>query len=115
MGSRNVYGNHFMATAYLSRGAGPVAKDAGLDSVFLQRPAIGGILSDARYIPGDPLLVKQTLLDYGPVYTMLYFKRSTLDTLTYVLPTPDNPRQSINHAVVLAGWDDNLPTPEGRG
>ncbi len=115
VGSRNVYGNHFMATAYLSRGAGPVEKGAGLDSLAVQRPGIPCILSDARYIPGDPALVKQTIRDFGPVYSMVYFRRQEVDTITHVMAALDNPRKSVNHAVVLVGWNDTVPTPGGRG
>jgi C1A family cysteine protease len=113
--SRNTYGNHFMATAYFSRGSGPVDKNAGLDSIALLRPQVPFILTDARYVPGDASLIKQTIMDYGPVYTMLYFKRRTVDTLDFVMGAIENPRQAINHAVVLVGWDDALSTPLGEG
>ncbi len=113
--SRNTYGNHFMATAYFSRGSGPVDRNAGLDSVRFLHPQIPYILTDARYVPGDASLIKQTILDFGPVYTMLYFKRSSVDTLDFVLGEIENPRQAINHAVVLVGWDDDMSTPLGEG
>lgn len=113
--SRNTYGNHYMATAYFSRGSGPVEQDAGMDSVALYRPRIPYILGNARYLPGDPLLIKETVMDFGPVYSMLYFKRREVDTINHVLHQPDNPLQLINHAVTLVGWNDTLPTPEGRG
>lgn len=113
--TRNTYGNHYMATAYFSRGSGPVEKNAGLDSVSLARPQLPYILGDARYLPGDASLIKQTILDFGPVYTMLYFKRNAVDTLHHILLGPDNPRDLINHAVVLVGWNDTLKTAMGEG
>ena len=113
--SRNTYGNHYMATAYFSRGAGPVMKNEGLDSIPQLRPGIPFILDGARYLPGDPGLVKQAILDYGPVYTMLYFKRKDVDTTSFIMRNPENPRNHINHAAVLVGWNDTLTTMEGKG
>lgn len=106
--SRNTYGNHYMATAYFSRGGGPVIRSSQFDSIAFRTPQTPFILSDARYLPGDPALIKQTIFDFGPVYSMLYFKRKSVDTTSYLLQPIDNPLEHINHAVALVGWDDTL-------
>jgi len=113
--SRNTYGNHYMATAYFSRGSGPVEKNTHEDSLFLFRSQTPYILSNARYLPKDPNLIKQTILDYGPVYSMLYFKRKEVDSIRYILNNLDNPKDLINHAVALVGWNDTMSTMQGTG
>lgn len=113
--SRNTYGNHYMATAYFSRGSGPVERDPARDSVAYLDPQLPLLLREARYLPGAPALIKQTIFDYGPVYSMLYFKRNAVDSATFIFHSPDNPLEHINHVVSLVGWNDTLETPAGAG
>ena len=110
--ARSTSGNHYMATAYFSRGNGPVATNLKIDSVYNPQPELYKYLSDARYLPDDPNLIKQVIMDYGAVYSMMYFRRKYTDTITHVFYTPF---EKINHAVMLVGWNNNFSTNVGKG
>jgi C1A family cysteine protease len=109
---RRTNGNHYMATAYFTRGSGPLLKTKEADSLSNPGQKILAYITDARYLPDDPVLIKQTIMDYGAVYSMLYYKAKFLDTLTYTYSTRI---EKINHAVNLVGWNDTMQTQNGRG
>lgn len=109
---RSVYGNHFMATAYFSRGSGPLIKNPEKDSIYSPQPEIYTYITDARYLPNDPNLIKQVIIDYGAVYSMMNFRKKDVDSITYILYTE---KEKINHAVILVGWNDTLKTKKGTG
>ena len=109
---RRTNGNHYMATAYFTRGSGPLLKNRESDSISGPGQEIVAYITDARYLPHDPKLIKQTIMDYGAVYSMLYFKNKFMDTITFVYSTQI---EKINHAVDLVGWNDTMPTKNGRG
>ncbi len=110
---RSTYGNHYMATAYFSRGSGPLVKSDTTDSDCDIHPEPAAYITDARYLPNDPKLIKKTIKDLGSVYTMLYFRKEYLDTLTNVYYC--NKENKINHAIDLIGWNDTLVTKSGKG
>ena len=109
---RSTNGNHQMATAYFSRGGGPVAKNPETDSIVHNFPDILYYISDARYLPDDPGIVKQAIMDYGAVYSMLFFRKTDVDSITNIFYTR---KEKINHAVNLIGWNDTLSTNFGKG
>jgi len=109
---RNTSGNHYMATAYFSRGNGPILKQPETDTLNPTHPEIYSYISDARYLPNDPELIKQVIMDYGAVYSMLFFRPEILDTITNIFYTD---KKNINHAVILIGWNDTLGTDKGKG
>lgn len=109
---RNTSGNHYMATAYFSRGNGPIIKNPATDTLNPQHPEILSYMSEARYLPDDPKLIKQVIIDYGAVYSMLFFRGEILDTITNIFYTD---KKKINHAVILIGWNDTLKTEKGDG
>lgn len=109
---RSTSGNHYMATAYFSRGNGPLIKNPVTDSIFNPQPEIYTYITDARYLPNDPNIVKQIIMDYGAVYSMMYFRPQYTDSTTHVFYTPS---EKINHAIMLIGWNDTLKTNVGAG
>ncbi len=109
---RNTSGNHYMATAYFSRGNGPVSRNSISDTIYNPQPEIDTYLTDARYLPNDPQLIKQVIIDYGAVYSMMYFRKKNLDTISNVYYTNI---EKINHAIILIGWNDALLTEKGKG
>ncbi len=111
--SRSTYGNHYMATAYFTRGSGPIMKNPETDSLCEQNPVKPGYITDARFLPDDPGLIKQTIVETGAVYSMLYFRKELLDTLTNIYYCPK--KKDINHAIDLVGWNDTLKTESGKG
>ncbi|MCF8378270.1 MAG: hypothetical protein K9H49_01755 [Bacteroidales bacterium] len=109
---RNVNGNYMMATAYYTRGSGPVRKNEFNDTTEIINPELSYLNTGARYLPGDPYLIKRVIHDCSPVYTMLYFRKSNVDTVTQIHYTE---KSGINHALALIGWNDTLTTKSGRG
>ncbi len=109
---RNTYGNHLMATAYYSRFSGPVDKKQDLDSISFVKAPVPYFITDARFLPNDPDLVKQTIMNFGAVYSMMYFKRVEIDSISSIYYTD---KENINHVVSLVGWNDTLFTKKGRG
>ena len=110
---RSTNGNHYMATSYFSRRSGPLLKNPETDSLYFDNPVTPAYITDARYLPDDQGLIKQTIMDYGAVYSMMYYKKNYLDTLlnTYIY----SEGEKINHAVNLIGWNDTMQTSTGRG
>lgn len=110
--ARSTNGNHYMATAYFSRGSGPVVKSSRADSLYRIAPETVAYISDARFLPDDPDLIKKVIMKFGAVYSMMHFVRSELDTIT---DTYYSGSDKINHAVNLVGWNDTLTVKNGRG
>jgi len=109
---RSTNGNHYMSTAYFSRGSGPIVSLPETDSLFQKEPVTAATITDARYLPDDPSLIKQTIMQKGAVYSMMHFKQSLMDTINYTYYTE---KQKINHAVTIIGWNDTITTGAGKG
>jgi hypothetical protein len=101
-----------MATAYFTRGSGPIARNPEYDSLKQVRPYLPFYISDARYLPNTSRLIKQVIMEYGAVYSMMYYRKKDLDTITHVYYSA---KEKINHAVILTGWNDTLTTKKGIG
>jgi C1A family cysteine protease len=110
--TRSTNGNHFMATAYFSRGAGPVLKNPETDSLYCIAPKTAAYITDARFLPDNPSLIKNAIKKFGSVYSMMYFKKMELDTITNIYYTKN---EKINHVIDLVGWNDTLSTKTGKG
>ena len=110
--NRNTYGNHYMVTAYLSRWSGPVLYSPFADSMPASPEDLPIHITEARYLANNPPIIKEALMNLGPVYSMMYFRKSGLDTLNAIYYAPQS---KINHAVALVGWNDTLKTREGQG
>lgn len=111
--SRSTWGNHFMSSAYFLRRSGPISQT---EDILLSCPTYAtpvAYVTDVRYLPNNKDVIKQALLDYGGIYTMIYWDatkyNSTNKTYFY------NGIRRVNHAVVIAGWNDTLTTAGGTG
>ncbi|HQF00868.1 MAG TPA: C1 family peptidase [Bacteroidales bacterium] len=118
---RNTYGNHWMATSYFARHSGP----------FLESddPYPGGTtapencpndltplfyIGNSRYPPPlDKLFIKQTVLEYGPVWTLMYYHADFFKPTNATYYYGGN--KQVNHAGVIVGWNDTLQTDGGSG
>lgn len=109
---RRTYGNHLMSTAYYTRQSGPIIKNKDTDSIKFVKASVPHLVTDARFLPNNPNLIKQTIKKFGPVYSMMYFKREETDSITSIYYTE---KKNINHVVSLVGWNDTLSTKKGRG
>ncbi|MBI5218588.1 MAG: T9SS type A sorting domain-containing protein [Bacteroidia bacterium] len=110
-------GNDQIASAYLTRGSGPVPEimDPYIPS---DKPCNSGfspvaLITNAVYFPNDKDIVKQAILDYGGVFSSMFYQtvsfNSTYKTYYY------SGNSNVNHAVLIIGWDDSKITAGGTG
>jgi hypothetical protein len=118
---RSTNGNHWMATAYFARRDGPYLESedpypggssgpancpGNLDALYY--------VHQARYPPPQNIeAIKQTVLDIGAVWTLMYFHASYLNPTdhTYYFGGTNN----VNHAGCVVGWNDTIVTAGGTG
>ena len=118
-------GNIYMSAAYLARWSGPVKEedDPYVYRVMAQFP-VRKHVQEIIFIPprSDSLdndLIKQAVLNYGAVYTSMYYASSCYHPGQWTYYNPD--RKEGSHAVAIVGWDDNfdrarfLNQPPGNG
>ncbi|MBE0661485.1 MAG: T9SS type A sorting domain-containing protein [Bacteroidales bacterium] len=118
---RSTNGNHWMATAYFARRDGPYLETedpypggtsgpgncpGNLNALFY--------VHQARYpIPQNIDAIKQTVLEIGAVWSLMYFKDTYLNPTdhTYYFDGTTN----VNHAGCVVGWNDTIVTAGGTG
>ncbi len=113
-------GNQFMAMAYLARWNGPVLEE---DDPYGSTPTEGldavEYVQQVDFIARDATTVKQALMDDGAIFTAMRWDDNFFNNSTSAYYF--NGFESLNHAVTLAGWDDNYSrnnfkhTPPGDG
>ncbi len=109
-------GNRDIAAAYMARWSGPIdEKDDRYDPVISVSPTDVDRIVDidkVLYLPDvynfvDTTDIKQTVMNYGGVYTTInsskYYENSQNNT--YFNPGGG----SDDHAVTIVGWDDSFP------
>jgi len=121
-------GNQIISAAYLARWSGPVdeADDpySPYDNTSPKDLPVKKHLQQAYFIPdrSGPLdndAIKQAVMNYGAVFTSMYYNNYyyTSGNYTYYY----NGSSYSNHAVAIVGWDDNFDrhkfktTPPGDG
>lgn len=112
-------GNVYMASACLVRGSGPYSEtddpyDDGHTSVDC--PAgfdPQGTIRSVHFLPRDPAVIKNALMTSGGLFTNMYYSSAYYNSRNRTYHYPGT--ASTNHAVVLAGWDDNKVTAGGTG
>lgn len=106
------------AFAYLSRMDGPIDEtvlpyDADENATCTEYRATEFCFNQFKIFPSDMSVVKQAVLDYGAIYTNMYYDgiyfNSSDNTYYY------DGSESTDHAVLLCGWDDNKLTAGGTG
>lgn len=121
-------GNRWLSTAYLARWSGPI--DEADDPYHAYEDACIPGLSEKKhletvlFIPDranstDNDNIKQAVMDYGVMYTSMYYGSSYYNATnhTYYYDGTEN----SNHAVAIVGWDDNFSKnlfntpPSGNG
>jgi C1A family cysteine protease len=68
---------------------------------------------DARFLPNNQNLIKQTLMTYGATYTAFYWDGSNYNGSNYTYYYSGT--NSANHAVTIIGWNDTITTAGGQG
>jgi C1A family cysteine protease len=112
-------GNAYMASACLVRGSGPYSEaddpydddHTSVDCPSGFEPQ--GIVDGVQFLPRDATVIKNVLLNSGALFTNMYYSSACYNpqNRTYHYSGTASP----NHAVVLAGWDDNKVTAGGTG
>ncbi|WP_298667633.1 lectin like domain-containing protein, partial [uncultured Methanofollis sp.] len=127
-------GNPFMATAYLTRWAGPVDEEDDPYELLLPLNDSPAGLAPVMHVqnvtflpprsgPLDNDLIKATIREEGGLYTSFQVNRSCFgpNAITYYLPENSTAKIDGGHAVLLVGWNDTYPaanfreTPPGPG
>ena len=117
-------GNPNQTTAYLIRGDGPIseADDPYVLGKKQYNPMFEpqGIVTDARFLPNDIDVIKQSITDYGGLYSSFYWFGDFTDHYnqannTYFFSSNPDDTTDAGHAIVLVGWDDNMQTAGGTG
>ena len=109
-------GNAFMSTAYLARWAGPVDeaddpyKDDSEYSPFglpVQKHVQEVLLLPDRTGPLDNEVIKKALMDYGAVYSAMYWNSIYYqeNSHTYLYNSTND---TANHGITIVGWNDSF-------
>ena len=108
-------GNHLISTAYLSRGSGPIseADDPYQGAGGSYHPGLTpqAYITDARFLPNNMDVLKQTIYDYGAVLTVMYWNSAYYNATDFTYYYYGVEQR--NHEVILVGWDDNKVTAGG--
>ena len=108
-------GNAFISTAYLSRWSGPVNESEDpYNELSTYSPSglhVQKHLKEALFLPDkmEPLdneVLKRALLEYGAVYSTMYWNQAYYQekshTYRYIGNLP------VNHAITIVGWNDSF-------
>ena len=110
-------GNAKMATTYFSRGNGPISEVDDpydvKDSIYVSGLSSQAYVPDARFLPDDINILKQIVYTYGAVYTDMFWDNTYYNSQNHTYYSYVD--SSINHAVLLVGWDDSKETAGGTG
>jgi C1A family cysteine protease len=113
------WGHHFMSTAYLARGSGPIAEaddpyqpdndtcQSGMNPIAL--------VPESRYLPEDHDAFKNTIMNIGPVYNTFRSVSANYEWIYGNLTFCYQGASSTSHAVAIVGWNDTLTTACGQG
>jgi len=110
-------GNLDMATSYFVRKSGPYTEADDPYSVTPNSCPAGlneaAYIPNVRFLPRDNNTLKQALIDYGALYTNMYWADGSYNSSnkTYYY----SGTSGTNHAVLLVGWDNNKATAGGTG
>ena len=120
-------GNFWMATAYLTNGLGAVDESAlpfennedNIDISSIQNKEVKTTLYDTKEFDEVTSAnrnqviqsMKEHIMNYGGIYANMYgpdlYGDASYNNATGAIYCKDSEAQTINHAVVIIGWDDN--------
>jgi len=111
-------GNPHMSTAYLTRGDGPINESDVPYTLPSDASCLSGFspvayVNEARFLPGkktdsfNATIVKQAIIDNGAIYIDMHWDDLDYNSIDYSYFYNGDANASINHAILLVGWDDN--------
>jgi len=113
------WGHHFMSTAYLLRGSGPIAEaDDPYDP--LNFDCTDGLMptayvTGARYLPEDHDVFKETIMSEGGVYNTFRSETEGYQWINGNYTYCYQGNETTTHAIAIVGWNDTLTTACGQG
>lgn len=113
------WGHHFMSTAYLIRGSGPITEaDDPYDP--LNHICAEGVTPDAyipisRYLPEDHDAFKDVIMNDGAVYNTYRSESGSYHWINGNYTYCYQGSESTSHAIAIVGWNDTLTTACGQG
>lgn len=121
-------GQAWMSTAYFGRWAGPYNESDDPYPNIGANPVSGAQvekhIQNVLFMPArsnftDNDLIKQAISDYGALQCSFFWDENNYNDTTYAFY--NSSATKVNHAVTIAGWDDNVPAsnfntqPAGNG
>lgn len=112
-------GHHFMSTAYLIRGSGPIAEaDDPYDPNNFS--CTNGLIPEAyiptaRYLPEDHDAFKETIINDGAVYNSYGSVSEDYQWINGNYTYCYQGTGTTSHAIAIVGWNDTLTTACGQG
>lgn len=105
-------GNQWISTAYLARWSGPVREkddpynplEGNCDAFGPKKHLKGVVFIPPRKSSTDNTNIKTAIMNYGAVFSAMAYDDASYNEATAAYYTTEG---FLNHAVCLAGWDDN--------
>jgi C1A family cysteine protease len=105
-------GNQYVSTAYLARWSGPVREqddpydpfEGNCDTFSAKKHLKRVVYIPPRKSPTDNINLKMAIMNYGAVFTAIAYDDAYYNEQTASYYSPQG---FPNHAICLAGWDDN--------
>ncbi|MEQ1733756.1 MAG: C1 family peptidase [Bacteroidia bacterium] len=114
-------GNRLMATAYFSRGKGPVDETADPYTASSTPGCPVGLtpvanVTEAWFLPNKSIPdIKQAVYNYGAVYNTFFWNSKWYNSSKRIYCQTKDTTAPNNHAVLIVGWNDTITTPLGKG
>lgn len=113
-------GNFTMGTAYFARRKGPLLETQDPYSAHSTQTCPSGltptgIVSEALFFPRDINAMKQAIMDYGALYHAFYWDDIYFRDRDNTYYCDTNRTDENNHATLIVGWNDSIPTKAGLG
>ena len=115
-------GTNDLAIAYLASWMGPVSEE---NNPYDDKSTISPILNSILHVQNILLLkrnnftdndaIKQAIMQYGAVATIMYYSSSLIKNNEGKIYQYYNGSLSTNHAVTIVGWDDNIKVNNAPG
>lgn len=114
-----VWGHHFMSTAYLVRGSGPILEEndpySPTNGICAEGMTPEAYIPESVYLPEDHDAFKETIMNQGAVYNTYRSVGTGYKWInghyTYCYQGPG----TTSHAIAIVGWNDTLTTDCGQG
>ena len=113
------WGHHFMSTAYLIRGSGPISEvndpwvpaNQSCTGIFIPEAYI----PESRYLPEDHDAFKETIMTKGAVYNTYRSVSNGYQWINGHYTYCYQGTGTTTHAIAIVGWNDTITTACGNG